>query len=298
MGTGSVHCRKIWHKGPSRNGIKATGIHSPFALEQSQPLSFQFIHNMHLKSTALTTVAVATLAAATGQSSSLSNQCNTGDILCCQRVTADTSSVADLLGLLGINVGSVTPLIGVTCSFITTIGIAGNSWYGLDDLYTWERTFWLYDNIALLKAFAVPTTLSVSRKKNWGVVASFAVNKHFFRRRYRFGVHSRQPQPLIPDTKFNSATIYGRCQLGWKEIFDAFVLLLPSRCYIYAEFHSSLACDKITIHMINPTESVFVMHLLRCKVHHTDTYLLLACTSDLCRLYWSGLLRISYTASL
>ncbi|KAF9558360.1 fungal hydrophobin [Agrocybe pediades] len=57
-----------------------------------------------------------------------SNQCNTGSIQCCNSVqSASSSSVAGLLGLLGVVVGSVTGLVGVTCSPISVIGIAGNS---------------------------------------------------------------------------------------------------------------------------------------------------------------------------
>ncbi|KAF5309242.1 hypothetical protein D9619_012773 [Psilocybe cf. subviscida] len=81
---------------------------------------------MHFKFAALTTVAVATLAAATGGSSSLSNQCNTGTLLCCQSV-GNPSTYATLLALLGIDVSNVTPLVGVNCSPISVIGISGNS---------------------------------------------------------------------------------------------------------------------------------------------------------------------------
>ncbi|KAF5309248.1 hypothetical protein D9619_012775 [Psilocybe cf. subviscida] len=74
-------------------------------------------------------LAVAALAAATGGSGSLSNwQCNAGTILCCQSVgTAYTPSIAPILGLLGIDASDAIPLIGVSCSPISVIGISGNS---------------------------------------------------------------------------------------------------------------------------------------------------------------------------
>jgi hypothetical protein len=88
---------------------------------------------MQFKLAALTAVAVATLAAATPTrrtDSGPSNQCNTGSIECCQSVqTAGSSSVAALLGLLGIVVQDVTALVGVTCSPISVIGAGGTSWY-------------------------------------------------------------------------------------------------------------------------------------------------------------------------
>ncbi|KAF8959640.1 fungal hydrophobin-domain-containing protein [Flammula alnicola] len=57
-----------------------------------------------------------------------SNQCNTGSIQCCDSTQSATSSVVStLLGLLGIPIGSVTGLVGVTCSPITVIGASGTS---------------------------------------------------------------------------------------------------------------------------------------------------------------------------
>jgi hypothetical protein len=83
---------------------------------------------MQFKLAALTTVAVATLAAATGGSGSPSNQCNTGTLQCCNSVqAADSPTVSTLLGLLGIAVGDVTALVGVTCSPITVIGVGSSS---------------------------------------------------------------------------------------------------------------------------------------------------------------------------
>ncbi|KAH9479145.1 Fruiting body protein SC1 [Psilocybe cubensis] len=57
-----------------------------------------------------------------------SNQCNTGSLQCCDSTqSATSSSVAGLLGLLGVVVGSVTGLVGVNCSPISVVGISGNS---------------------------------------------------------------------------------------------------------------------------------------------------------------------------
>jgi hypothetical protein len=86
-----------------------------------------------MKFAALTTLAVATLAAATPTrrndgGSAPSNQCNTGSIQCCNSVqSATSSSIAGILGLLGVVVGTVTGLVGVTCSPISAIGIGSSS---------------------------------------------------------------------------------------------------------------------------------------------------------------------------
>jgi len=79
---------------------------------------------MQFKLAALTTLAVATLAAATpARRNGPGNQCNTGSLQCCNSVQAANSpSIATLLGLLGVVVGSVTGQVGVTCSPITVIG--------------------------------------------------------------------------------------------------------------------------------------------------------------------------------
>ncbi|KAF5309179.1 hypothetical protein D9619_012767 [Psilocybe cf. subviscida] len=93
---------------------------------------------MQFKLAAFTTVAVATLAAATaidvptrrtgGGDTGPSNQCNTGPIQCCNSYgTAGSAPIAALLGLLGIVVGDVTAIVGVTCSPITVIGGSGTS---------------------------------------------------------------------------------------------------------------------------------------------------------------------------
>ena len=86
---------------------------------------------MQFKLAALTTLAVATLAAATPtkRSDDPSSQCNTGTLQCCNSVQAASSDTAStLLGLLGVVAGSVTGLVGVTCSPVTAIGGSGTSW--------------------------------------------------------------------------------------------------------------------------------------------------------------------------
>ncbi|KAF5310747.1 hypothetical protein D9619_007785 [Psilocybe cf. subviscida] len=87
---------------------------------------------MQFKLAAFTTIAaMATLAAATPTGGSgPSNQCNTGSLECCQS-TQDSKSIdgtlLGLLTLLGVNVGSLTALVGVTCSPISVVGISGTS---------------------------------------------------------------------------------------------------------------------------------------------------------------------------
>ncbi|KLO09115.1 fungal hydrophobin [Schizopora paradoxa] len=64
----------------------------------------------------------------TSTATATTSQCNTGSLQCCNSVqSASTPSVASLLGLLGIVVGSVTGQVGVTCSPLTIIGVSGNS---------------------------------------------------------------------------------------------------------------------------------------------------------------------------
>ncbi|KAF5309249.1 hypothetical protein D9619_012774 [Psilocybe cf. subviscida] len=83
---------------------------------------------MHFKFTTLTTVAVATLAAATGGCDSPVNQCDTGTILCCESLSdPNSASIAALLALLGVQVGTLSGCAGINCSPISVIGISGNS---------------------------------------------------------------------------------------------------------------------------------------------------------------------------
>ncbi|KAF8154240.1 hydrophobin-251 [Crassisporium funariophilum] len=77
---------------------------------------------------ALATLAVATPARRNPPATTPASQCNTGDLQCCNSAqAANSAAVAPLLGLLGIVVQDVTALVGLTCSPISVIGIAGNS---------------------------------------------------------------------------------------------------------------------------------------------------------------------------
>ncbi|KAF8953919.1 fungal hydrophobin-domain-containing protein [Flammula alnicola] len=77
---------------------------------------------------ALPVIATASVLPRNDPTSGPSNQCNTGSIQCCNSTQTSTAGpLGLLLGLLGIVVGDVTGLIGVTCSPITAIGVAGNS---------------------------------------------------------------------------------------------------------------------------------------------------------------------------
>ena len=81
---------------------------------------------MQFKLAALSTLAVATLAAATPMKRS---QCNTGEMHCCESVQAAGSNEAStLLGLLNVVVDDVKVLVGMNCSPLTAIGLGGNSW--------------------------------------------------------------------------------------------------------------------------------------------------------------------------
>ncbi|KAH9896889.1 fungal hydrophobin [Cubamyces lactineus] len=54
--------------------------------------------------------------------------CNTGSIQCCNSVhNSDENAIAVLLGLLGLDAGSVTGQVGLQCSGISAVGAGQNS---------------------------------------------------------------------------------------------------------------------------------------------------------------------------
>ncbi|KAJ3565975.1 hypothetical protein NP233_g7293 [Leucocoprinus birnbaumii] len=56
------------------------------------------------------------------------SQCNTGDLQCCNSVQSSSSGAVSLLaGLLGVVLGPVDALVGLTCNPISVIGVGGNS---------------------------------------------------------------------------------------------------------------------------------------------------------------------------
>ncbi|KJA28159.1 hypothetical protein HYPSUDRAFT_197681 [Hypholoma sublateritium FD-334 SS-4] len=76
----------------------------------------------------LTTLALAAFAVAVPTGSDPSNQCNTGAMQCCTSMaTASQPAMSTLLGLVGAVVQDVTTQIGLVCSPITVVGVAGNS---------------------------------------------------------------------------------------------------------------------------------------------------------------------------
>ncbi|TFK65627.1 fungal hydrophobin [Pluteus cervinus] len=54
--------------------------------------------------------------------------CNTGSIQCCNSVQSSSlESVTELAGLLGLDLGSLTPQVGLFCSPLSILGAGGNS---------------------------------------------------------------------------------------------------------------------------------------------------------------------------
>ncbi|KAF9465665.1 hydrophobin [Collybia nuda] len=75
-------------------------------------------------------LAAATVLPRTNTPTTPASQCNTGDLSCCnstQESSALTGPVAALLGLLGIDIRSITGIVGLTCSPLTIIGGGGSS---------------------------------------------------------------------------------------------------------------------------------------------------------------------------
>jgi hypothetical protein len=74
---------------------------------------------------ALAAVAVASPADISARTDT--GDCNTGPVQCCQSTQEPTShAISGLLGLLGIDISSLTGLVGLTCNPITVIGAGGS----------------------------------------------------------------------------------------------------------------------------------------------------------------------------
>ncbi|KAK2463949.1 hypothetical protein APHAL10511_004000 [Amanita phalloides] len=72
-------------------------------------------------------LALFAVAAPAGHPSGDNSVCSTGKTQCCNSLqNAHDKQAAQLLGLLGIVTGALTGQVGVTCSPITALGIAGN----------------------------------------------------------------------------------------------------------------------------------------------------------------------------
>ncbi|KDR79959.1 hypothetical protein GALMADRAFT_242126 [Galerina marginata CBS 339.88] len=117
-----------WTTSSSFLDIKALGFNNiSSSLETYSSTSNDMQFNKVLSTLALVTLAAATVAPVR-RNDAPASQCNTGDLQCCTSAqSASSTPVASLLALLGIDVGSVTGLVGLTCSPITVIGGAGNS---------------------------------------------------------------------------------------------------------------------------------------------------------------------------
>ncbi|KAI0746816.1 fungal hydrophobin-domain-containing protein [Daedaleopsis nitida] len=54
--------------------------------------------------------------------------CNTGDIQCCNSVhKSDETAISTLVGLLGLDAGSISGLVGLQCSGISGLGVGGGA---------------------------------------------------------------------------------------------------------------------------------------------------------------------------
>ncbi|KAF8963577.1 fungal hydrophobin-domain-containing protein, partial [Flammula alnicola] len=57
-----------------------------------------------------------------------SGSCDTGSTVCCTSLqSSSTTGLAELAGLLGISLGSITPIVGLSCSPLNILGLGGNS---------------------------------------------------------------------------------------------------------------------------------------------------------------------------
>ncbi|KAF8875135.1 fungal hydrophobin-domain-containing protein [Infundibulicybe gibba] len=75
-------------------------------------------------------LAAATAVPRTTTPTTPASQCNTGNLQCCnstQESSNTNASLTSILGLLGVVVGALTGQVGVSCSPVTLIGLAGNS---------------------------------------------------------------------------------------------------------------------------------------------------------------------------
>ncbi|TFK65994.1 fungal hydrophobin [Pluteus cervinus] len=72
-------------------------------------------------------IATAVLAITVAATPVPTNQCNTGKIQCCNSVQeSSSSSVTDMCSLLGIAAGEVQGLVGMNCSPMSVLAVAGN----------------------------------------------------------------------------------------------------------------------------------------------------------------------------
>ena len=112
---------------------------------------------MQFKISALATLALATLAAATPtRRNEPASSCSTGPIQCCETVEkASDPAAATLIGLLGIVLQNVNVGVGLTCSPITVVGAGSGSWYAFACIL---RLLLILLSIALLTLSAARTT--------------------------------------------------------------------------------------------------------------------------------------------
>ncbi|PPQ89208.1 hypothetical protein CVT25_001277 [Psilocybe cyanescens] len=106
-----------------------------------------------------------------------SNQCNTGTIQCCNTVLqSNTTSTNLILGLLGIVLSPVTGLLGLSCTPLSVLAIAGNSCTAQSvcctgNQFMFARASTLVLALPLLAAAsAVPRTDGPSNQCNTGPV--------------------------------------------------------------------------------------------------------------------------------